>query len=359
MSSPTSASLKSIDIKALGDLVTVVKSRPLGDQTRLVMGVADLYSQSGISVRSKDRLASVFVELVRAVEAQVRRGLSERLGAADWLPYELVRMLASDAIEIARPVISSSPLLTDRDLLALLAECSTEHRLQVALRPGLGVEIAQTILNSDEPLLLTALASNTFANLPADGMSRLVAASEHVTGLRQPLTQHPALTEELAERLFVWVGNMMQQTLCERFPHHAEQLKLAVSDTVQMLNDARLALKLHDTGRLTPASLLRFVREGRRGLFLQGLCLLAEVRVDEVEALLRRPSARQFYLACLAAGIDRAGFPEVLNGLRQTGLSVPPTLIDTELRLGERDRYQAKLELRALMDSLNAYPVLH
>ncbi|WP_292054635.1 MULTISPECIES: DUF2336 domain-containing protein [unclassified Brevundimonas] len=323
------------------------------------MTVADLYSRPDIEGPALDRLEAIFVELVRTVEQQVRRGLSERLGASDWLPHRLVQLLASDEIEIARPVISASPLLTDEDLLKLLAECSTEHRLQVALRPGVGPVVSEAILNTEEPLLLAALAANTCAVLPPDGMSRLVSASEHVVSLRQPLIDHPALTEELAERLYVWVGDVMQQTLCARFPHHAEQLKQAISDTVQTLNDARIALKLHDSGRLTPASLLRFLREGRHGLFLNGLALLSEIRVDEVRIMISRPSARQFYLVCLAAGIDRAAFPDVLDGLRRSGMNVPPPLIETELRLGERDRYQAKLELRALVDSLGTFPIIH
>ena len=323
------------------------------------MNIADLYSQQGGATAQKAKLAAVFVELVRAVEAEVRQGLSERLGASDWMPHALVKLLASDEIAIARPVISASPLLTDGDLLSLLAATSTEHRLQIALRPDLGAAVSEAILNTDEPLLLTALASNTFAHMPDDGMSRLVSASETIIGLRQPLLDHPLLTEGLAERLYLWVGEIMQQTLCERFPHYVEQLKLAVDDSVRALTDARIAMKMHDTGRLTPASLLRFLREGRRGLFIQGLCLLAEIRSDDVYTILRRPSARQFYLVCMAAGIDRTAFPETLEGLRRAGVSVPPPLMDTELRLGERERYQAKLELRALIDSFSHATILH
>lgn len=350
-----------VDPATLDPLVQSVARRPAADQTRLVMGVADLYrDDAGVSSpAARQRLESVFTALVRGAEARVRQGLAQRLGSADWLPHSLVRLLASDEIDIARPVISSSPLLTDDDLLHLLAVCPTEHRLQVALRPGVGEAVCTAILDTREPLLLTALASNPHARLPADGMSRLVDASETITGLRRPLIDHPALSEALAEKLYRWVGETLRQALVQRFPDHAARLEQAVGDTISALNDARLAARLHDTGRLTAGSLLRILREGRRGLFLHGLALLAEVRTDEVDILLGRPSARQFYLACLAAGIDRAAFPEVLEGLRRTGLRVPPALIDTELRLGERDTYQAKLELRALMDSLLAYPVLH
>lgn len=350
---------ESINLDSLRQLTRKVQTRPAPDQTRLVMTLADAYARYEGSQTVHGKLGVVFMELVRAVEHDVRRGLSRRLGSADWLPVDLARMLASDEIEIAAPVISASPLLEESDLLELLAHATTEHRLQVALRPGLTVNISQAILDSDEPLLLTALASNIYAHLPEDGLERLVDASQHITGIRQPLSVHPALDEALAERLYRWVGEVLQDALCERFPHHAAKLKLAMSDTVQQLQDARIAMRMHDSGRLTPASLMRFVRENRQTLFLQSLCLLAEIRTDELDFLIRRPSARHFYLACLAAGIDRAAFPDILEGLRRQGMTLPPPLLDSELRLGERDRYQAKLELRAIVDCLGNSRSVH
>ena len=344
---------------AIAALAAKVARCPAPDQSRIVMGVADLYADQSQAQAQRDRLASVFVELVRTVESEVRRALSERIGSADWLPRDLAVMLANDEIEIARPVITASPLLNDEDLLALLSKASIDHRLQVALRPGISATVSDAIIQSDEPLLMSALANNTLACLPDDGLERLISAAERVVGLRQPLTTHPLLTEKLAEPLYAWVGDALQVELCARFPAHAEQLKAALRDSVQLAQDARVAMKLHDTGRLNPATLLRFLRERRQGLFLQSLCLLAEIRTDELDDLIHRPSARHLYLVCLAAGLERAVFPDVLEGMRRLGISVPPPLLDTELRLGERDRYQAKLELRAVIDSLTHSRLAH
>lgn len=344
---------------ALRKLTLMVQAQPLADQTRLVMSLADLYADHDGPEPAHIKLAAIFVQLVRAVEHDVRRGLSERLGSADWLPVDLVRMLAYDEIDIAAPVISASPLLGDNDLLNILATSTTDHRLQIALRPGLAAKVSAAIIDTNEPLLLTALASNTHAQLPEDGMERLVDSSQRIVGIRGPLAEHPLLDLAQAERLYRWVGDSLKQALCERFPNHVETLRQAMDDTVQQLQDARTALKLHDSGRLTPASLMRFLREKKQNLFMESLSLLAEIRNDELQTLIRRPSARNFYLVCLAAGIDRAAFPDVLEGLRRQGVTVPPPLLDSELRLGERDRYQAKLELRSLVDSLSHYPTFH
>lgn len=353
VTTPTEAA--AMDAQSNADLQAVIadaRLRPPSEQTRLVMGVADLYAARANQDEAVEAFAAFFTELVQAAAYEVRHGLSRRLGSADWLPRQLVKALAEDDIEIARPVISASPLLKDDDLMDLLSRATTDHRLHVALRPGLGQAVAQAILDTDEPMLLMALASNVHANLPDGGMETLISASSRVTALRVPLTRHPALDEQLAEQLYRWVGETLREQLCARFPDHAEQLKVAVDDVVGELNDAHLANKLETSGRLSPSTLVRLLRERRRGLFIHCLGVLADISISDIEMLLAKPSARPFYLVCLAAGVDRAAFPDILELLRRVDPKAPPPLFETELRLGERARYQAKLELKAYVESL-------
>jgi len=340
---------------AMADLQRVIADaalRPVAEQTRLVMGVADLYADKRVKDENVQAFANFFTQLVTAAAKEVRQGLSERLGASDSLPPELARALANDEIAIARPVIAASPLLNDDDLLALLAKESTDHRLLVALRPGLGAKIAEAILDAGEPLLMTALASNVHAQLPEGGFERLVEASEKFSSLRLPLTRHPALTETLAKRLYQWVGDTLREQLCARYPNHADQLKQAVGETVAAINQSHIAVRMEAAGHLTPLYLLRLLREGQRNLFMRCLSLMAGVQVQDIEFMLAKPSARPFYLVCLAAGIERDVFPSLLEALRRAQPDLPQPLLASELRLGDRARYQARLELHAYVESL-------
>ena len=57
-------------------------------------------------------LSSIFMSLVVEAERDIRRRLSEKLATASWAPVALINVLALDDIEIARPVIAGSPVLT-------------------------------------------------------------------------------------------------------------------------------------------------------------------------------------------------------------------------------------------------------
>ena len=150
-------------------------------------------------------------------EHDIRRRLAEKLARADWAPPALINVLALDEIEIARPIIAANPLLQDRDLIRLLVEASIEHQIEVACRPCLSAIVADAILTQDEPAVLTALAQNDTADITPTGMSKLVEASRRTASLRDPLARHPRLTEDMAQRMYLWVGQSLRTAISGRF----------------------------------------------------------------------------------------------------------------------------------------------
>lgn len=341
----------------LHQLLDLAAGRPPHEQRRLLFGVADLYHSVGGQAGAPEALTEVFVSLVRAAERDIRRVLAERLADAAWAPVNLVRLLAADAIEIARPVIAASPLLHDADLLALLEQASLDHQVQVALRPGLGAEVARAILDRGDPAVMTALAANRTARLEAADMIRLVDSAHAIAALRAPLTRHPHLNEGLALRLYQWVGDALKQAISERFNLDPSRLAEAVAEaaaqgTALSSPDqaaARLAAKLHAADQLRPATLIRALREQKLDLFIHALALLGGLEVEQVRRALRGDTARPLFLACAAAGLDRAAFPAVLREIRQLNHGLPHDPDGEAWRPAQRSAAQAAYEFRLLM----------
>src|SRR3989344_333724 len=203
-------------------LLDLAKSRQPADRERLLLAIADLCDSpfAGEAMKStgiQALLASIFMSLVVEAEREIRHRLSQKLAAADWAPNALVNVLALDDIEIARPIISQSPVLKDLDLVRLLVEATIEHKIEVARRPRLSGAVVSAILQQAEPAVLTALAGNPTAELSPADMEELVEASRQIAALRTPLSQHPKLTGQLAKRLYLWVGLALRQGLAERF----------------------------------------------------------------------------------------------------------------------------------------------
>ncbi|MFE9083997.1 DUF2336 domain-containing protein [Brevundimonas sp. NPDC003935] len=367
---------QAVPLAGLSQLLDLAKTRSPDDQHRLLMGVAGLYESAAEHGGAPDALADIFIALTRKAEREIRQVLAQRLAKVDWAPAALVRMLAADEIEIARPVIAGSPLLLDDDLLQLLADCSIEHQIQVALRPDLGAAVARAIVAGADPAVMTALASNRSARIDPAVFADLVERSRQLAALRAPLTRHPSLNEDLALRLYQWVGDALRQAIGDRFSldpaRLTEALQSAVQTTAQATvrdtavawdaasadqTDARLVAKLHAAGQLRPAYLIRALREEKLGVFAHGLAVLGRFEIAQIRRALAGDTARPLFLACIAVGLDRAAFPALLTEIRKLNGGFPRDPDASAWRLADRSADQAAYEFRLLMAELGGASV--
>lgn len=326
-------------VPAAEDLVALARNPSPDARQRLLLGVLALCDASPPSGELSPVLGEIFLSLAHQAEREVRRALAERLAQADWAPPGLINLLARDAIEVARPVLLSSPVLQDDDLLCVLIEASLEHQIAVARRPRLSSRVVDAVIDRAEPAVLTALATNRTADVSAEGLRRLVEHSRRVAALRGPLTRHPRLTRPLAEEMYHWLGAALRQSIAARFEVDEQKLGAAVYDAVEGVMKAaaagpaesperdemerRLASKLHAAGQLRPGVVVRAAREKRLGLFVHGLALLGGFTAAQVRSALAAPTPESLYYACTAVGIDRAVFPGLLRDLRSVNQGLP------------------------------------
>lgn len=323
-------------------LLDLAKSRAPADRERLLLAIADLCDtpHAGEAMKApqiQGLLSSIFMSLVVEAERDIRQRLSQKLATADWAPPALINVLALDEIEIARPVIEKSPLLRDLDLVRLLVEATIEHQVEIARRPRISQNIVSAILHQGEPAVLTALASNDTAELSPRDMAELVERSRQIAALRIPLSRHPRLTSDLAERLYLWVGQALKKSLADRFRLDSEALDRALAESVVeahtgaprggsrviMARDGereemerRLIEKLHAAGQLRPGYLVRALREGRLTLFVTALAMLGRFDGQHVQRAIDSDRPELLGLACAAVGIDRSVFPTILELVR-------------------------------------------
>ena len=153
-------------------LLELAKSRAPADRERLLLGIVELCDAGdGAATMGSPQiqalLNSIFLGLVAGAERDIRKRLAEKLSTVEWAPPALINVLALDEIEIARPVIASSPLLKEADLIRLLVEATIEHQIEVARRPNLGAAVVAAILRAAQPAVMTALAGNRSAERPS------------------------------------------------------------------------------------------------------------------------------------------------------------------------------------------------
>jgi uncharacterized protein (DUF2336 family) len=170
-------------------------------------------------------------------------------------------------------------------------------------------------------------------------MLRLVEASRQIAGMRSPLARHPRLTSDLAQKLYLWVGQSLRAAIISRFRVDVEALDKALAEAVGEAHarpgqpaapapidtgsgdaaemERRLIGKLHAAGQLRPSYLLRALRERKLSLFSVALATLGDFTLPEVQRALACERPEVLALACAAVGVDKSAFGSVLTLVRE------------------------------------------
>lgn len=329
------------------ELMAMARSRDASDREQLMLALVDLCDEDEAagSPAIRGLVESIFMSLVVDAERDIRRLLAEKLASAPWAPPALVNVLALDEIEIARPIIALSPVLRDQDLVRLLVEATIEHQIEVARRPCLGPPVVEAILRQNEPAVLTALAGNDTAAISLEGMAKLLEASRRIAAMRSPLVRHPKLTSEMAQRLYLWVGQSLRAAIVTRFRVDPNALDQAMAEAVRQAHgqvaptvhppvsfepdedreemEHRLIAKLHAAGQLKSSYLLRVLRERKLSLFRIALATLGGYGVEDVRRAMNCDRPELLALACVSVGMDRSVFPTVLSLVRDLNAGRP------------------------------------
>lgn len=185
-----------------------------------------------------DQIRATLDSLVIDTAVRVRAVIADCVKATPDAPRDLILQLAHDAApSVCDPIIRLSPLLTDADLLALLAvPPHPAIATSVARRPGLSATVADAIAIQADGAAIRALLSNHSAAIQEATLDTLIEQARPHPDRHGPLAQRPVLTPRAVEALSGFVAAQLIEVLARR----ADLNPAAVTD-LQRQVAARLA----------------------------------------------------------------------------------------------------------------------
>ena len=297
----------------------------------IYLAVASLYriQGAGLNERERELMREILRRLTLDVEMAIRIALAQRLADDTTAPHDLILLLVDDRIEVARPLILNSPLLTETDVLKLIASCDAAHQAVVAARPHIGVPVTDALAKSDNESVLMALVRNATAKISDSGYRTLVEKSRALTGLQEPLVRRPDLPPQLATSMCDWVSDALKTFITTNYRMAPKSVTVALNEATRMVKipapskeaPAESAQKLIDklaaSGQLKTGFLMRVLSQGQMDLFDLAFSRLLEIDAASFRTIFYSGGARIVALACRGVGIDRAVFATVFNLSRQ------------------------------------------
>lgn len=337
------------DMSDMGRLAQLAANPQDTTREEIYLAVASLYRVQGhhLNARECGLMRDILSRLTHDVEMAIRIALAERLADDTTVPNDLILLLADDAIEVARPVILRSPLLTDDDMLRLIASHGTAHHEVIATRPYIGETVTAALADCHTETVLVALVRNATARLSNSTFESLVEKSKTFASLQDPISKRNDLPPVLASKMCTWVGDALRTYIVQKFPIEPAKINAALTYADANVNSEplpptptpsesahKLVEKLFAAGQLKAGFLLRVLHQGQIDLFDLAFARMLNLPLNELRLNLYERGPKYVALACRAVGIDRCVYATVFKLSRQAR-KMHPVLTPADMHLVE------------------------
>ena len=259
--------------------------------------VAATFANPDLTDEERTLAESIFRHMLKDAEVRVRQALSESLKDNPELPHDVAQSLAKDVDAVAMPLIASSVVLTDADLIELVRSRGSDVQKTVAGRGSVSEGVADVLIDSGNEHAVAALVGNEGADLKESTLVKVLDQYGDSEVVHAPMAERESLPIGVAERLVTLVSERLRDHI---MTHHevsetlASDLLLASREkaTVSLVEgEARSTVKelvtqLHDNGRLTSTMMLRALCLGDTTFFEVSLAVKVGIPVLNAYALI-------------------------------------------------------------------------
>jgi uncharacterized protein (DUF2336 family) len=308
-----------------------VRHAPPGERAEATAALARAYLHSDLSVDDLAAAEGAMIMLLDDPSPLVRRALAEVFASAQKAPRVVVHALAADQPEIAIPVLARSPLLTEDDLVDLIAVAHPDCQVAIATRAPLPRSLAAAIAEVGCAQACLALLENPDADIAQFSIDRIVERFGHLAPIRENLLARDDLPTATRQALLTKLSRTLAGFVAARQwlgPEHAEYaareacekatVALAAETPYEEIGD--LVRHLRESGQLTAGMILRALLSGNVVLFEEALAELSDVPIDRVASYVHDRSISGFRALYRKAGLPEAAYPafrEALAALRE------------------------------------------
>lgn len=279
------------------------------ERAQAANALARAYSNGKMDVEERRAAEAAMLMLTEDASPKVRIALADGLSTTAHAPRVLLLALANDQIEVAARVIALSPVLTDSDLVDIVATGRTTLQQLTACRQRLGVAVCAAIAEVGDAAAVLEMLDNPSAHIAGISLKRLAERFGENPEIRCQLLERSDLPCTLRQDLVEKIGAALADFGLARSTMGGERLKkvteeacrdatLRLTETVPAIEIPALVEHLRIAGRLTPAFLMHALCAGNVDFFAASMVSLSGVIDSRVRGILvegREPAMRALY----------------------------------------------------------------
>lgn len=319
-----------------------------------VAKIAVNFEQGRMDHGARKIAEDIFRHLAHDVELRVRKALSESLKESSIIPHDIALTLANDVIEVAEPVLKSSQVLTEEDLVEIVRSRPASSLVAVAQRKTVPEAVSEALVDSGNEVAVVTLVNNKGAQVSEATFDKLLDEFSESDKVKEGVALREKLPVKLAERLVTMVSAHLQEHLVTQheLPPAVVAGIIAQSRekaTLELLTPESKAVdvdelvkQLHQNRRLTPTIILRAVCTGDTAFFVAALARLADVTAINAHVLIYDTGDLGLHKLYRKAGLPDPMYPAIRVAVNVTR----EMTYDGEA--GDRGRFRSRMIERFL-----------
>lgn len=316
--------------------------------------VAEEFDSQALSDSERQIAEDIFRTLVNDAEQIVRETLSTHLKSCPEVPHDVALTLARDVEAVSLPILRSSEVLTDEDLVEIVQGQSQAKQVAIAQRPSVSPKVADAVIDTGNETAVARLVSNEGAQLDEGAFDRVISDYQSSDAVSDSLSRRSNMPAAVQEQLVTMLTEKMKTALSAQSDLPADQLSNVLLQareraTLSLLGKGssdeeleQLVEQMYVNGRLTASVVLRAIAMGDLAFFEVALARLAHIPVQNARILIHdegRLGLKSLY--------EKASLPDRLYPAFRAGIDVSKDN-DYDGGPNDRERYAARMVERLL-----------
>lgn len=326
---------------------------PSSENRATMAGKVALQFEQELTPAERKIAEDIIGVMARDAVVMVRQALAENLRHVPDVPHDVAMRLARDVESVALPLLESSSVFSDADLIDILKGGSEQKQTAIAQRSDVSDTVSDVIVSTAGEKTVAALMSNEGARLTEGALNKAVDRFKESEAVKAPMVGRSKLPVTVAERLVSLVSDKLRDMLVQKHELPASIASDLIMQsreraTVNLFGDAsendveKLVQQLFQNGRLTPSLILRAACMGDVAFFEWAMAKLAGVAITNARMLLHDAGPLGFKSIYEKSGMPR----QLLSAFRIAVDVARDNRLDGEE--GDRERYRRRMIERIL-----------
>ena len=362
---PESAEINSAEI--LSELQTLSATKSSESRRKLLHRITDLFEITSPQQDDNHRQAfdQILDQLAYELEESVRAEFADRLADMSNAPKRITHKLAIDEIEVARPVLQRSKILSDEFLVKVAKTQSQDHLLAISKREEIAAKITDVLVNRGNTKVLQKVSANKGAHFSREGFEKLSEEADNCDVLSQNLTDRDDTPADLLK--------IIKQRVSAKIKSEAKEVGLDISDreidhtidvksmNIELSGAEREAAYqeidyLHKRKQLDERVIMHYVKLGKVAETIYALSLMTGLDEKTVQHGLLNAELPALAVMCRANNFERSTFASLLQ-LREDNSNISSGAVIDAIRryetldLSTAQRVMRFLKIRGIQDA--------